>query len=464
MTTSVTESPAGLERITTGTATGDQVLGGGFPANTINIVMGQPGTGKTIFVEQILFANAGGERPVLYLTTLSEPLAKVVRFVQGFSFYDEAKLGTAVLYDDMGAALAEEGIQALVPQLKSAIKELTPAVIVIDSFKALHDLSESAPELRRLVHDLTGLLTAYDTTAFLIGEYHPEDIRRYPEFAVADGMVELSRQELGSRDERFFRVLKLRGSAYLEGAHAFRITEGGLRIHPRLVSPAVPVDYELPTGRVSTGVPEMDGMLDGGLREGSATLVTGPSGSGKTTLSLQFLLEGVRQGEPGLCVNFQENPTQLGRTVRRLAGDDTTARGLDILYTSPVEIQIDSIIGGLFRRIEAGGVRRLALDGMAGLTTSSSDPQRVSDYVYALIQNLAVRGVTTMFTEETLDGEAAAWASAGPISYLADNLIALDMRGEETTTRTIRIRKTRDSAHDPTVRALAIGPAGIHLP
>jgi circadian clock protein KaiC len=462
MTTRVTESPVALERITTGTATGDEILGGGFPANTINVVMGQPGTGKTIFVEQILFANAGGDRPVLYLTTLSEPLAKVVRFVQGFAFYEEAKLGTDVVYDDVGAALSEEGIPALVPRLKTAIKELRPSVIVIDSFKALHDLSGSVTEVRHMVHALTGLLTAYDTTAFLIGEYHAEDIRRYPEFAVADAIVELSRRELGSRDERYFRVLKLRGSSYLEGAHAFRITDKGLHIHPRLVSPSVPVDYQLERGRVSTGVPEPDGMLDGGLRTGSATLVMGPSGSGKTTLALQFLLEGIRQGEPGLCMNFQENPTQLARTVRRLAGDEVIGRGLDILYTSPVEIQIDSIIVELFRRIEAGGVRRFALDGVAGLSTSSSEPHRVSDYLYSLIQNLAVRGITSMITEETMPGDGMG-VSAGPISYLADNLLALDMGGEATTIRTIRIRKTRDSAHDATVRELTIGPTGIQL-
>ncbi|HUH12888.1 MAG TPA: ATPase domain-containing protein, partial [Longimicrobiales bacterium] len=88
---------AGPPRISTGDPVTDGILGGGFPANTINIVMGQPGTGKTIFVEQLLFANAGDGRPVLYLTTLSEPLSKAVRFVQGFDFFDQTKLGTSVL-------------------------------------------------------------------------------------------------------------------------------------------------------------------------------------------------------------------------------------------------------------------------------------------------------------------------------------------------------------------------------
>ena len=96
-------------RISTGNREADLVLGGGFLPSSINIVMGEPGTGKTLFAEQLLFANADGDRPVLYLTTLSEPLSKVITYLQRFHFYDEAKLGTAVVYEDIGAAMAGGG-------------------------------------------------------------------------------------------------------------------------------------------------------------------------------------------------------------------------------------------------------------------------------------------------------------------------------------------------------------------
>ena len=108
------------DRISSGNPQADAVLGGGFPANSINILMGEPGTGKTLFAEQLLFANAAGERPVLYLTTLSEPLSKVVTYLQLMPFYDESKLGTAVLYDDIGALLAREGVASLIPRLREA--------------------------------------------------------------------------------------------------------------------------------------------------------------------------------------------------------------------------------------------------------------------------------------------------------------------------------------------------------
>ena len=79
--------------MTSGNPEADYILGGGFPANSINIIMGHPGSGKTIFAEQLIFENATDDRPILYLTTLSEPLPKVVRYLQGFNFFDEDKLG-----------------------------------------------------------------------------------------------------------------------------------------------------------------------------------------------------------------------------------------------------------------------------------------------------------------------------------------------------------------------------------
>jgi circadian clock protein KaiC len=378
---SVAEEP--IERMSAGNAEADHILDGGFPENSINIVMGHPGSGKTIFAEQLIFHNASDDRPILYLTTLSEPLAKVVRYLQGFRFFDEEKLGTQVIYEDVGPRLAKEGAAALIPILQEAIESLSPKIIVIDSFKAVHDLTQSVSERRRMVYEMTALLTAFGTTAFLLGEYTEDDILEYPEFAVADGIVELSRLRLGNRDERYFRVYKLRGSRYLEGAHAFRITNSGLDIYPRLVSPRMPAGYEPPSERISTGVPGLDEMLDGGLWRGTTTLLAGPSGAGKTTAGLQFALEGARMGEPSLYMNFQENPSQLVRTIRALGVDPEQARaqGLELVYASPVELQIDSIIVDMFRRIQQQGVRRLVIDAVGDLASAATDPQRQHDYL-----------------------------------------------------------------------------------
>ncbi len=452
-------------RISTGNPQADSVLAGGFPSNSINIVMGQAGTGKTIFAEQLLFHNAGPDRPSLFITTLSEPLAKVVSYVQRFRFFEAEKLGADIRYHDLGAALAAEGPEVLVPWLTDEIKASSPKLIVIDSFRAIHDLSTSAQQMRRIVSELAGLLSAYDVTTFLLGEYTSDDIQRFPEFAVGDGILELARRPLSSRDERFLRVLKLRGSGYREGQHGFRITPNGLEVYPRLVSPRTSKNYEPRLERVSSGVEGLDAMLAGGLWRGSTTLLVGPTGSGKTTLALQFALEGVRRGEQVLFVNFQENPSQLRRTIDGLGmpAEEAVARGLDLRYVSPVELQIDSIIVGIFDRIRRDDIRRVVVDAVGDLATAANDAMRLHDYLYALVQHFAVHDVTSILTFESRGDVISTIEFEHRFSYMSDNIIQLGLRGAERTQRTLRVVKTRNSGHDADVRELDIQAGGARI-
>ena len=94
-----------MERLSTGNGRLDEVLGGGLVLDAITLVVGAPGTGKTILAEQCLFANATPERPGLYLSTVSEPFDKLLRYGQSLEFFDIAKLGQAVFYDDLGVTV-----------------------------------------------------------------------------------------------------------------------------------------------------------------------------------------------------------------------------------------------------------------------------------------------------------------------------------------------------------------------
>jgi circadian clock protein KaiC len=453
-------------RIKTGNPAADSILGGGFPANSINIIMGQPGTGKTIFAEQMLFHNVGGDRPSLYATTLSEPLAKVVSYAQRFSFFDTDRLATDIIYEDLGPDLAEKGPDALIEWLSDAIKTRGPKIVVIDSFRALHDLGLPVEQVRRFVSRFAGLLSSYDVTAFLLGEYVPEDIRRYPEFAVADSIIELARKTLTTRDERYMRILKLRGSGYREGQHAFRITGSGLEVYPRLVAPRVPERYETEAKRISTGVPGLDRLMDGGLFTGSTTLVIGMTGAGKTTMALQFALEGTKRGERVMYINFQENPAQLRRAITNLGGNADTLeeQGMTLLYASPVELQIDSIVEEIFRAITEHKVSRLVIDAVGDLATAANDPQRLHDYLYSLIQHFAARGVTTMLTLESGEGlTATTSATEQRFSYMSDNLLHLTWSAQQANRRMLRVVKMRGSAHEYGMREFEITERGASL-
>lgn len=453
-----------MERISTGNAAADGILDGGFPRASINIIMGLPGTGKTILTQQVAFANAGPGRPVLYLTTLSEPLAKLINYLQTYRFADPARIGTEILYEDLAADLADAP-EKLPERMLALIQQHRPSLIIVDSFKALSDLLPDPVTWRRVLYQLAGLLSAYDTTSFWVGEYTVDAVGQRPEFAVADAIVELTRELLGSRDTRYLRVVKVRGSNFLDGLHAFRITAEGLEIYPRLVSPRIAEDYAVSTERLQSGIVGLDPMIESGWLRGTSTLVLGPSGAGKTLLGLHFLREGVRLGEPGLLVGFQESPVQLARVIRNFGWvpEDLLARGkLDLLYASPVEMQIDTVVREMFLRIEVQGIRRVVIDAVADLERSARDSLRFRDYLYALSQHLAARNITTLFLMEATGQDRPTGTISGrEVSHLSDNIVWLEMHLEHDLRRSVRIVKARGSAHQSRRHAFRITAQGL---
>jgi circadian clock protein KaiC len=385
-----------------------------------------------------------------------------VTYLQRFDFFDPEALGATVHYQDMGADLAREGPEIVLDRLREAIKELGPRVIVIDSFKAIHDLADSSARMRRLISEMAGLLSAYDTTAFLVGEYAREDVPRSPEFAVADGILEFSRRGSPSRDERFVRVLKLRGSSYLEGKHAFRINKGGLEVFPRLVSPDRPARYEVVDERITSGVAGLDEMLAGGLRRGSGVLLVGAPGSGKTTLGVSFAAAGVQAGEPALFVHLQENPTQLAQAISGLGLDlrDLRAKGLHLLYSSPVELQIDRLVVEIFRMVKEKGIRRVAIDSVDEVAMAATDPSRFHDYAYALLQQLAADDATTVFTMES---RGSRMNRDLRIFSLTDVILELGVELREPPHRFVRVLKARGIDHELAPRTMVIEAGGIRV-
>lgn len=452
-----------MKRLTTGRGELDAILGGGFPRNAIHIIMGAPGTGKTILAEQLCFANASSDRPILYIATFSEPLQKLLGFLQKFSFARPEKLGTEIVYEYIG-----EDVRTQPERVPERVQELLvqhrPKIIVIDSFKALADLMPDLSAWRRRLDTIAGMLTAYDTTTFWVGEYSPAMMSDLPEFAVADGIVELKRIERGSRDERFLRVLKLRGSDFVAGNHALHLSQAGIDAFRRFITPAAPPDYSPVFERLKSGIAHLDEMVATGWLRGTATLVAGPSGAGKTCLGMHFLRAGVDEGEPGLLASFQENPTQLIRMMKQLGWNPEKVLGpgkLDHFYTSPVELQIDTVANEIVRRIEKHGVKRVVIDAVTDLEKGASDPARYREYLYSLTQMFAAHNVTSMLLVETAGLFPGHGITGYEVSYMSDNILVLEMLLEDDLTRTIRIIKSRGSGHDGRRHPLRITQSGI---
>ena len=373
-----------IERVKTGVDALDHVLQGGFPANTLNVIMGAPGTGKTILVEQLVFANAAPKHIALFLTTLSEPLDKFITHGQNYEFFDSASIGETVLYEDLGVMVRERGVTALPDIVAELLARIKPRLVVIDSFKALSELIDNERDRRTILFDLASVLTSYRCTSFLVGEYADEMMTERPVFAIADSILLLIKQATGVREQRFLKVEKLRGSGSVPGMHAFSISKSGIEVYPRLLTLSIAPSYEAKVERVNTGISGLDDMIERGFWRGSTTLVAGPTGSGKTIIGLQFIREGVLNGEPGLYAGFQENPVQLARIMQHFDWDPASLLGgglFELLYRSPVEMQLDNVATDLFTHVREGRVKRVVIDALGDLKKISSDNKRFSDFI-----------------------------------------------------------------------------------
>ncbi len=456
-----------MDRISSGNGALDSILGGGFPVNSINIVMGLPGTGKTILAEKVVFCNASPERPALYIGTVSEPVDKMLRYLQEFDYFDAEMIGDAIIYEDMSEVLRSNDLEAFVNAVVALVKEHSPSFLVIDSFKALHAFSTSAGEFRRLLAELMTTLSTLAITSFLVGEYGPDEFSSMPEFAVADGVIELVLKKVGVKDVRYLRVVKERGSSFLSGEHAFKIAASGLEVFPRLVTPPSAVSYEIIDERQKTGVEVFDEMVAEGFWRGASTVIFGPSGCGKTLLGLHFIFKGIEMGEKGLIATMQENPTQLNRIAAGFGWDLQKAIGdgmLELFYVSPVDIYIDEFISRVGTTAMNSGTKRVMIDSLDDLAVSSPDVHRFRDFTYSLVQALAIRGISTCMTSEVKSLFATNVEPESGISHMSDNVVLLHyIRQNSEIKRAISIIKTRASDHDPRIRQFEITPDGIRI-
>jgi circadian clock protein KaiC len=450
------------DRLSSGSSRLDLVLGGGLLVNGINLVIGRPGTGKTILAQQYLFHNATDEGPALYLSTVSEPLEKILRYGQSLAFFDKTAVGSRVVYDDLGVTLNEDGLSGVLTQLTGLLRERRPALLVIDSFKALRAYAADEGAFRRFLHELAGQLSAMAITSFWIGEYDSTETDA-PEFAVADAIVALSVERRAERVTRVLQVMKLRGSDFVSGQHAYRLSATGLDAFPRLADFIEANSYAMTFDRATSGVTLLDEMLADGFWQGSSTLVAGPSGSGKTLLALHFVFAGAQLGEQCVFATFQENPVQLERIARGFSWSLTHPR-IELMYRPPVDLYLDEWVYDLLDTIERTGATRVVVDSLGDLRAVCGDDMRFREYMYSLLQRCARKNVSVMMTQEAAELFGLTHLSEYGISHLSDNVVLFQfLRGDSEIKRAITILKTRASTHDPQIRQFNITADGFTL-
>lgn len=456
-----------LDRLGTGVVDLDATMAGGIPVRSTTVLAGASGTGKTALALQMVFHAAHQGKKCMLFTTLSEPAPKLLRYMQLYEFFDARLIEELVILTDLGTKLREQGAEAALSQLIERVELEQPDLVVVDSFKAIHDMI--APTRHRtFVYDLAVSMAGWGATTLLVGEYTEHEIATLPEFAIADGIIHLAatRQELTLVRE--LEIRKLRGSNFCSGVHFYEIGADGITFYPRVRGPdRLEVPSRVPAERVSTGIEGLDRLLDGGLPRASSTVLLGATGTGKTLLSLGFVIDGARRGEPCVIFLLEETPAQL-RAIARSIGWDLESleeQGLlELRYTSPVELSTDRFLHQAVRAVARLGARRVVLDSLTTMALGTTSERRFKELVYALIKHFRVSGVTVLMPMEIPELLGAAQVTGYGVSFAADNLFYmrhLERRGR--LGRAIAVIKARGVHHSAEICEMTIGPGGVRI-
>lgn len=459
-----------IRRLPTGVPGLDEILNGGLPEYSFNIIAGHPGGGKTTLAHQMMFANASRERPALYFTVLGEPAVKMLRYQQQFSFFDMGKVDGAIRFINLSDVVMEKDLGAVLDAIVREVESSNAGMVFVDSFRTVlraGQVDAGGMELPAFIQRLALHLTSWQVTSFLVGEYSEGEVRDNPIFTVADGLFWLHQSLERNSIVRKLQIVKMRGQNSVPGLHTFRITDDGLQTFPRTLGLTAKSDRIKGERRLSTGVSGFDALMNGGIPEGDSLLLAGPSGSGKSILASQFIAEGLRQGEPGVIAIFEELPGDYIRRAAKLGMDFATAQeegALKIIYIRPLDLSVDETVHEVIAAVREIGAKRVVLDSLVGFEMALAPDFRheFRESLYRMIGALTRTGVTVVSTVEIQENFTSMGLSNFAISFLSDDIVRLryvSINGQ--LRKMLLVVKMRGGAHSIDMHEYTITGQGV---
>lgn len=463
-----------MNRVATGIPGLDRVLMGGFNRGNAVLVEGTPGAGKTNLGLQVVYAGATLYDEPGLIVTFEEFSHQMIRDAQslGWDLQSLVDCGKVRIIPTSPAVFQQEmaGAGGLIADV---VREMGAKRIVIDSVSHFARLYGDDAERREVFNALVNMLRRTGLTSLLTREVRvrsgsgaAEEVS-FEQYA-SDAALRLTYENVdATRRARYLEVIKARGQDFLPGKHLFEIGQGGLTVYPSYDPGELssePADG--PLERIPSGVPGLDEMLSGGLCRSFTTLITGPSGVGKTAIGLQFLADGLKQGEPALYTSLRSGPVKLVRLARSLAVPVTTEDGASIRFDCPHPVLMNPyrVLDGIIRAAEDEGVSRVVIDSTREIENAFRDEARYEQFVYNLVHRLYARGVTTMLLGGPGKAEEPSAPASTPVGAIVDSIIGLchvATRGD--IRQGIYVLKSRGSAHGKDIRPYTISAGGLKV-
>lgn len=217
--------------------------------------------------------------------------------------------------------------------------------------------------------------------------------------------------------------------------------------------------------RLSTGIPGLDEVLDGGLLPGKAYLVRGGPGTGKTTLGLHFLATGIANGEKTLFITLGEPVEQIRKNAANLGFEPDSIAFLDLSPTSefftqvqtydiftPAEVEREPTTQKIIQQVETLKPQRIFLDAMTQLRYLSTDAFGFRRQVLSFLRFLVEQGASVLFS-----AEASAEAPDDDLQFMSDGVIHFTFSNLERTVSVSKFRGSDFRSGEHTLRIIGTG-------
>lgn len=454
-------------RAKTGVPGLDRVLRGGLPRHNLYLVCGPSGAGKTTLALQYLMEGArSGERSLYIGTSETEEEIRAVAKSHGWD------LSGVELRHHGGATEApvrgleqtmlhpvEVELPRTMEQLMSIVEEMKPDRLVIDSLSEIRILSREESWFRKQVRVLHQYIADQQATVVVTDlELDPASVLR----SGVHGVIELEQiPTLYGPDRRRLRAVKVRGVPHATGYHAMRIETGGINVYPRLVAAEHRRRRRLET--ISSGIPELDSLLGGGLDRGTAMLIVGPTGTGKSSLATHLAVSLARRGEKSTMYIFDERvQTLFARSAGlglELASHVETGL-IRVQQIDPVEMTPGQLNESVVEAVE-DGAKMVVLDSLNGYVDAMPDEGLLGVYLHELMSYLDQEGVISVhvMTQPGVLGQEPTHLN---VSYIADTVVLLrHVELEGAMRKAISVHKRRIGAHERAARELVLSAGEI---